>query len=293
MKQVDIDALLKKSLNCSNAPDPQLIQKIKSFEEETPMKKSFVRHFSGAAAAVIAAVLICTTAFAAWHFLRPSEVADRLGGQALSVAFDSERAIHINQSQTAGGFTFTLMAIVSGDDLGGFINEKERNRTFAVVSTQYADGRPLDRERWERGEYVFYVSPYIRGFRPWQVNAHTLGGGGTGGLFDGVEYMLIDTYDISKFADRGVYIGITGGGHRLPPSANGAFILDEATGAITPNPAYDGINLLFELPLDVSLADPVRAQQFIDSLLGVPDLTDEQIERLSNNGITPEEWNRR
>ena len=66
------------------------------------------------------------------------------------------------------------------------------------------------------------------------------------------------------FADRGIKIGITPG--RAPDFE--AFIFDEETGEITPNPEYNGVNILFDLPIDISLADPVKAQQYLDTLWG-------------------------
>ena len=52
-----------------------------------------------------------------------------------------------------------------------------------------------------------------------------------------------------------------------PPAAavsqNFAFHYDEATGAITAEPDYAGVNLVFDLPLDAAKADPTAAQAFL------------------------------
>ena len=45
---------------------------------------------------------------------------------------------------------------------------------------------------------------------------------------------------------------------------------DQATGTLTPNPAYKGLNLLFDLPLDGSLADPQKAQAYLDGMWKEP-----------------------
>lgn len=37
---------------------------------------------------------------------------------------------------------------------------------------------------------------------------------------------------------------------------NGAYLYDENTGIITSNKEYEGMNLLFRLPIDESKADP-------------------------------------
>jgi len=94
------------------------------------------------------------------------------------------------------------------------------------------------------------------------LNMHFLGGAGSEVVIDGIEYSLTECDDISVFADRGVYLGIVSG--RMPNPD--AFILDEETGEISPNAAFDGINILFNLPLDPALADPVRSQQYLDAL---------------------------
>ena len=46
-----------------------------------------------------------------------------------------------------------------------------------------------------------------------------------------------------------------------------AFDFNEQTGEITANPNFDGANVIFGLPFDVFLADPTRAQQFLDNLM--------------------------
>ncbi|HBD63073.1 MAG TPA: hypothetical protein DC038_01425, partial [Clostridiales bacterium] len=84
-KNCNMDVLLQKSLSSSETPDPELVQKIKYEFKEKTMKKSIIRRFFGTtAAAVLASVFITTTAFAAWYFLKPSEVADKFENRALS-----------------------------------------------------------------------------------------------------------------------------------------------------------------------------------------------------------------
>ena len=104
----------------------------------------------GVASAAIAAALVLAfagTAFAAWLFLKPSEVAERFGNSALSAAFDSDTAVNINKSVTSGDYTFTLLAVVSGGDVSGmpyFSADVRNDRTYAVVAIQNADGTPFE-----------------------------------------------------------------------------------------------------------------------------------------------------
>ena len=247
-------------------PSDALIQKTKhkmKKEKPTMIKRSFKTALVVAAAMV----LLATTAFAAWHFLTPGEVADKLENPALSAAFNGENAININKSVTSGDYIFTLLAIVSGKDISDqlyFSNCELRNdRSYIATAIQKADGSPMPCYQ-EDGFLPFYISPYVKGQKPWQVNAHTLGGGYAETVVDGVWYRLVEFENITMFADRGVYIGITDGSC---PN-NQAYLLDEQTGELSVNPDYDGTNILFELPIDKSLADPEKAQAFLDGILG-------------------------
>jgi len=264
-----MDKNVYKQLMDQAVPSAALIHKTKSkMKKEKPVM--IKRSFSTIAAAVAVVMLLATTAFAARYFLTPSEVAEHFGDQTLSAAFSGENAVNINASQTAGEYTFTLMSIVSGSNIshqqtlhnGQILSD----RTYAVVAIQKTNGSPMLFNELAAEEDLFYISPYLSGFQPWQINAHTLKGGGFEVIVDGVKYHLLETDDISIFADRGVYIGITPG--RTPPYADGAFTLNEATGEITPNPTFGGINILFNLPLDASHANPEKAQALLDELLG-------------------------
>ena len=73
--------------------------------------------FSTAAIAAVIVMPLSAAAFAAWVLLTPGEVAEQLRGPALSDAFNSKNVININASQTANGYTFTLMTIVSSEDV--------------------------------------------------------------------------------------------------------------------------------------------------------------------------------
>ncbi|MCL2813608.1 MAG: hypothetical protein FWD23_03310 [Oscillospiraceae bacterium] len=237
-------------------------------EKSVIMKKTAIRRsFGTVAVAAIILMIITTTAFAAWHLLNPSEIAEKLGHSTLSAAFESENAININASQTAGGYIFTLMSIVSGSDITDYRTFDsaglQRERTYAVVAVQKADGSPFSEEELMEQGHGFYISPYVRGIPPFKLNSHILGGGGQATIIDGVKYLLTECDDISMFADKGVYIGISEGF-----MFGNAFIFNEETGELTPNPESDGVSVIFDLPLDISLADPVRAQQYLDDFWG-------------------------
>jgi len=262
MKNEDIsmDALIKSKLRITEEPGPELMRNIMNgrIKEETYMKNKTVKRSFGLIAVVAAVVILTTTAFAAWYFLKPSDIADRFGDTALSAAFESEGAVNINESITSGGYTYTLLAAVSGKELSDhpvYSNgELHNDRTYAVLAIQKADGSPMPSTMDDDyGDPSFYVSPYVKGEKPWQVNIHTMNGGHSEMVLDGVAYRIIECDTVAVFADRGLYLGINTG---VFYDAQ-AFIYDEQTGALAVNPAYEGSCALFTLPIDASLVNPV------------------------------------
>lgn len=287
MNNNNVDALLKKALKSTEKPDPQLLLNIKKnlIKEETNVNKKIVRRSLGTvAAAVLAFMVLTTTAFAAWYFLHPSEVADNVGNTALSTAFESNSAININESVTSGVHTFTLLAIVSGEDISdhpiySITGEIQSDRTYAVVAVQKTDGSPMPSPMDETYE-PFTVSPFIKGESHWRINAFTMDGGSITMVSDGILYLLADYANITIFADRGIYIGVNTG--LTISGIMDAFVFNEQTGEITANPDYDGSSAVFMLPIDKSLADPVRAAEMLEAnpfFQGVND---------NNDGVLPE-----
>ena len=241
-----MDKKVYKQMMDKAVPSAALIQKTKNkMKQEEPI---MIKRSLAAMVAVII-MIVATTAFAAWHLLTPSEVATEIGLHYLSEAFESEDAININASQRSGDYRFTLMSIVSGNaitntqffDAG--INEwVSRDRTYVVTAIQRLDGNSMDIE----DGFPFVIMPLVRGFDP-VVSSGMLGLGISNmTIVDGVLYVITSTDGISTFADHGVYIGI----YTIPRDFDEfAFILNEETGEIVTNPAFDGASLLFDLPL--------------------------------------------
>lgn len=63
------------------------------------------------------------------------------------------------------------------------------------------------------------------------------------------------------FADRGFYLAVIS-----DVNAFGAFDYNFDSGEITPKADYDGVNVIFNLPIDKKKANPEKAQQFLDEL---------------------------
>ncbi len=270
--KVDFDMLLKEALGSRETPAPELIAKTKRrmIREGKDMKKNTMKRYLRTAAAVAVLVLgINTTAFAAWHFLNPGKVAEELSDGLLSAAFDSDTAININQTIPSGGYNFTLLALVSGKDITEHQTyadgELLSDRTYAIVAIQKEDGSPMpETTDPEYDNTFFYISPYIKGLKPWQVNAHTLNGGHTEKVVDGVLYRIIECDEITMFADREIYLGINEGSF----FNKNAFIYNEETGELKSNTSFEGISAVFSLPIDKSLADKEKADKYLENILG-------------------------
>ncbi|MCL2353304.1 MAG: DUF4179 domain-containing protein [Defluviitaleaceae bacterium] len=253
----------------------------KKIEEKTIMKKPFLKRSFGTVAAVFAAALVvATTTFAAMHLLRsPSEVIEIAGGNAaLTAAFEGSDAININQTITSNGQAITLLALVSGKDISDHpiynsTGEILNDRTYAILAIKNLDGSPMP-SPMDAAYQPLAVSPFINGKSPWVVNVFSMGGGTISVVEDGIMYIIADFTNITKFADRGIYLGVNTGigmGNIID-----AFTLDEESGTIVTSANFDGSSAVFALPVDPSLAQPERASQFLYELFGDTNFDQEQ-----------------
>ncbi|MDF2987872.1 MAG: hypothetical protein K0R50_3382, partial [Eubacterium sp.] len=223
------------------------------------------------AGALISAAIILTmsiTAFAAWQLLNPKQVAEHFGDQTLAKAFEEKNSIEINKTVSAGGYNITLLGITSGKGLSDFKSSAEEihpDRTYAVVSVAKQDGSKMPRTQDEEYNKVsFFISPLIKGQKPWQVNIATMNGGYSESVIDGVMYRLVECDGIEMFADRGLYLSVSSGAFL----DNKPYRIDGQTGEITPNEGFDGVNVLFDLPIDVKKADHDKADKYLKELFG-------------------------
>ncbi|UNC92281.1 hypothetical protein [Candidatus Contubernalis alkaliaceticus] len=264
----DFDQLLKQSLSPTVEPSEELNRKIiNRLKERNKMRNKVPKKMFPAA--LIATSLIFAmfvTVFAAIHLLNSKQVAEHLGDQTLAQAFDGQDAVEVNELVVSGGYNFTLHGIVSGQGLTDFAvsgQEISPDRTYAVVSIAKQDGSKMtDIQDEEYDEVSFFVSPLIKGQNPWQFNIASMNGGYSEFVIDGVMYRLIDCDGVEIFADRGVYLAIS--------SSNfydiNAFNYNEETGEISLNEDYEGANALFDLPLDITKADPDKAEKYLQQL---------------------------
>ena len=203
-----------------------------------------------------AAVALLAVSVSAVLFLTPADVAARLEDDPLAAAFQSDDAVALNETAASGDYTFTLLGMVSGEDLSAlpaeYNGETVRDRTYAVFTVARADGTPLTEQP------NLSYSPLVAGYHVSAVNGWTLGATCQSFVEDGVAYYLFDTQNLEMFADHTVYFAIYEGSvpdpALFPTAEDGTISLAEGvTGA------------LFTLPLDAEKADPAAAEAFVQS----------------------------
>lgn len=289
-----LDALEIEMLETSETvkqPKPRLKQKTENEKENNAMFKNRKNRY--AAAAVIGAAVLAAgsiTGYAALKYLTPSQVAVEFEDNKLAKAFEGENAILINETQKYDDYTISLLGVTSGADISDYILPDSAlgdSTMYAVLTMEKTDGAPMpDTSSDEYGSFTFFASPYIQGLAPKDFNIYTLGTGYSEFVKDGVQYRLLEFDDITVFADRTIYIGVSEG----MSYDISAYIFDETTGEISKNPDYSGINALFTLPIDQSCADEKAAQECIDKInaemhpsksdepISQPEMTDEEKE---------------
>lgn len=280
-KEKRLDEILKRALTSEIEPDPELNWRIiQQWKECFDMKKQIAKRIYVAAAAC-AAMLVTVSAGAAVRYLTLDEVIDetKTDNNVLAAAFSGENAMKINESQEAGGYRATLLGIAPGKNLTDQgvegLEGLSVGSMYVVVAIENADGTPLP----ETSEYSsdmpdFFVSPLIQGLEPWWYNAITFGGSYTQFTNQGVFYRLLDCDNILMFADHDLYLCVTDNTFYDKVAYN----YDEVTGEISRNEDYVGMNVLFEIPVDPSMADPEAAAAYLA-----------QMDDLGTNGETGDE----
>lgn len=202
-----------------------------------------------------AVALLAVSVSAAMLWLTPAQVADRVEEPLLAEAFQSEDAIVLDESVTAGDYQITLAGMVSGEDLSvptDYNGEIVNDRTYAVFRVARADGEPLT-------DYPnLSYSPLVDGYHVRCVNAWTLGTTTQQFIEDGVIYCLFDCRNLEMFADHPVRFAIYEGG---VPNTDLFSMAEDGTISLRENV----VGAMFTLPLDESKADPAAAQAFVES----------------------------
>ncbi len=310
----ELDNLLKQALTPQEEPGKYLNEKLRQkIREETEMtEKKKNRNNTELATlgkkrkrlrpamlltAVLILVLCSATAFAAWKYLSPRQIAEETGYDTLGVAFEGEDAVSVNETRSEAGYHITLLGLVSGKNLTGMVELNgqtlENDSTYAVVAIEHSDGTPMpDTSSDEYGEEEFFVSPFVKGLNPKDYNAFTMGGGYSDMVKDGILYRIAECDNVEIFADRGLYLCVQGG--TFPDVS--AYRFDEISGEISESEDYEGLNILFSLPVDKAKADPAAAEEYLKQMAeeendteipedAIDDEVSEFIEKLTEENI--------
>lgn len=264
----EMDKIMKIALASEVEPEEELNRQIvKQWKERPDMKKQTVKRIYATAVAC-AALLITVSVGAAVKYLKPAEVAERAGmeSEKIAAAFEGENAMEIGESKEAGDYRFTMLGVTTAENVEESRLSEDisvQGELYAIVAIERLDGTPMPPTSDDAyGELSFFVSPLIEGLVPWQYNIASMGGGYSDFVENGILYRVIVCDDVSKFADKNLYLCVSD----TTFYDTNAYRYDELTGAITRNEEYDGINLLFDLPIDPARADQAAADEYLKAL---------------------------
>ena len=250
----ELDELLRRALSPKEEPDLRLNQAILN---QVKGPKNMIKNKRKLSIAILIAALAISissvSVYAAWKYLSASEVAQNMQDAKIADAFTSSQAFTINETQCYGEYQVTLLSIVSGECLSNFPaysnGSLKTDRTYAVIAIENINGMPMPETSEDAyAKLEFFASPLIAGYSPILYNIASMNGNYTDMTEDGILYRLLECDNVEAFADQELYVCVSDSIFYNPA----AYIYDEVTGKISRNEAYDGLNALFKLPLDVS-----------------------------------------
>ncbi|MCL2122426.1 MAG: hypothetical protein FWH28_09285 [Clostridiales bacterium] len=215
--------------------------------------------------AAIITMLAAGTALATWFLRAPDEAA--MQDPVLAAYLSLEGTVIINESIDDGDYRVTLLGIAQGDAIISLnipdMPLIEPDSTYVITAVQKLDGSDMPLLTDSIFDRRFYAVAGIRGISPWE---YLLSYGTMTVVTEGVYIMLTICDDLEPFADRGAYIVVS---HEISFTGD-AIIYDEITGEVKANEEYDGISVVFALPLDSSKADPERAEEIMQGWSRLP-----------------------
>lgn len=235
-------------------------------EGKNMIKIPFFKTVPVAAAAMIGILAAGSlTTYAAWKFFSAEQVAEIAGDTKLVDAFKGDGAVAVNESQNYGDYKVTLLGTASGKNLSDYMykrnGELRDDRTYAVVSISKKDGTAMPEKNTYSSEMEgadeFFVTPFIKGENPVDINLFKINGSSTVFTESGVEYQIVSCDNLEVFAKRGAYLGVL----MTQLIDDTVYRFDKETGEITRNEDFDGMNLLFNLPLDESKGSEEAAER--------------------------------
>lgn len=275
-----LDNALRHALTPGDEADIRLNQKILNQAEEK--RKMAERKNWRLTATIAAGLVLCissVTVYAAWKYLPASDVAANVQGRNLAEAFAGEQAFVINEVQSYGDYRVTLLSIISGRMLSEYPHyhngEIAADRTYVVIAIENGNGVPMpDTSDESYGNLEFFASPLIGDFNPAFYNIAGMSGNYTDMTEEGILYRLLECSNVEIFADHDLYLCVSEGMFY----DSEAYCYDELTGKISRNENYEGMNALFELPMDIAKADPQKAAEYMAELGFESDILREKLD---------------
>lgn len=255
-----IDSMLSRALTQQAKPDAALQRKVCSqWKERREMNRN--KKWMTVVVASVCVLVVSVSVGAATRYLSGREVAEQFGMNNMAKAFSEGDGIEIRETQTYGEYNVTLLGVASGANLGWSQPEEiEKEKTYAVIAIEKTDGSPMpDGTDDNDMPQDFFVSPLIEGYNPLNFNIMTMDGAATWDVVNGVEYRIVECDNVEIFADHKLYLCVM---DNIFYDKN-AYNYDSKSGVITRNEEYEGMNLLFDLPLDASKADPEKVQEYL------------------------------
>ena len=287
----DMDRILKQALSPERGPEARLNQSIlKQAEEMTYMKRGRKKYPAVVLAACLTLAFGSITGFAAYKYFTPSQMAEEMNDDKLAEAFAGENAVLVNESQEFGDYKITFLGIVGGKDVSKYMGTEAGSlldeRMYIATAIERTDGTPMpDTSDENYGKDPVFASLYIGGLNPNEYNCITMHGGYSEFVQNGVTYRMAETNNIEMFADRGIYFGVNSGTFYDSQAYN----FNEATGEITRNEDFNGVNALFTVPIDKAKGDPAAAEAFLRELQAEWDAPEEPIEK-SESDLAVDDW---
>lgn len=247
-------------------------QKEDGLEKGHTRKESVMRGKLFKAAAVAFCVLAGSgSVYAAVHYLHPGEVAEKMDEPELAKEFAGLSDHVVTQENDT--YKVSYLGEVSGKNLTSHDIDAEKEKTYFVLAVEKKGETPISYE--DR----ITASPFIKGMAPWQFNIFYMGGGNESKIIDNIRYYIFECDNLEIFADRGLYLGVCA----MAPGAE-EYSFDEKTGEITRNADFKGLNMLFQLDVDQSKADPEKAEEYLKELNEDDDSDDDTDISVSRDG---------
>jgi hypothetical protein len=204
------------------------------------------------------------------EMLEAAAVSEAKAAETLSENGETTEVIkqaEINQRITSGKYTFTLLGILTTDEIAELqssIRPEDKGYTYVVAAIENADGTPFDENTYfdplsENDR--FQVTPLISGIS-FKDGGEFWHGAAQVQILDGVLYQIRCVDDVEIFADRGVKLAI----HTAEGVGNDAYSYDEEKADWVLNPDFEGSAVMFDLPLDQSKANAEKAAQYFADL---------------------------